>query len=75
MTDRKEPAVLTEVRINRPPEVCTKPHCEGIVFLRHEDGWQCLNCMKIIYSSQPILDSDERKSCGFHRYDSKVYKY
>lgn len=34
------------------PEVCTKPNCGGTRFTRHEDGWQCLNCFKIIYVKQ-----------------------
>ena len=34
------------------PEVCTKPDCECTKFLRHEDGWQCWNCFKIIYVKQ-----------------------
>ena len=31
------------------PAVCTKPGCGGTVFILHEDGWQCFNCMKVIY--------------------------
>ena len=34
------------------PEVCPKPGCGGTKFIRHEDGWQCLNCFKIIYIKQ-----------------------
>ena len=33
------------------PAVCTKPGCGGMVFIPHEDGWQCFNCMKIIYKA------------------------
>jgi hypothetical protein len=33
------------------PAVCTKPGCGGTVFIPHEDGWQCFNCMKVIYKS------------------------
>jgi len=33
------------------PPVCIKPGCQGTVFIPHEDGWQCLNCMKIIYKT------------------------
>lgn len=31
------------------PVVCPKPGCGCTKFLRHEDGWQCWNCFKIIY--------------------------
>ena len=31
------------------PMVCPKPDCGGIKFIKHEDGYQCLNCFKIIY--------------------------
>jgi hypothetical protein len=43
-----------------PPSVCTKPGCGGTVFIPHEDGWQCFNCMKIIYRRQysPVFDLD-----------------
>ena len=34
---------------NEAPSKCTKPGCEGTLFIPHEDGWQCFNCMKIIY--------------------------
>jgi len=34
------------------PSVCPKRDCRGTVFLPHEDGWQCFNCMKIIYKAQ-----------------------
>ncbi|MBN1862699.1 MAG: hypothetical protein JW790_03550 [Dehalococcoidales bacterium] len=45
-----------------PPSVCTKPGCGGTVFIPHEDGWQCFNCMKIIYRRQhsPVFDRDNR---------------
>jgi ribosomal protein S27AE len=33
----------------RPPSVCPKTDCGGTYFIPHEDGWQCFNCMKIIY--------------------------
>jgi len=36
------------------PTVCPKPDCGGLVFIAHEDGWQCFNCMKIIYAEQPL---------------------
>jgi hypothetical protein len=36
---------------NQTPSMCTKPGCSGTVFIPHEDGWQCFNCMKIIYQA------------------------
>jgi len=33
----------------KPPSVCPRPGCGGTVYIPHEEGWQCLNCMKIIY--------------------------
>jgi hypothetical protein len=45
------------------PSVCTKPGCGGTVFIPHEDGWQCFNCMKIIYkvSTEPPQNSVPRR--------------
>ena len=31
------------------PEKCPKSGCGGTRFIKHEDGYQCLNCFKIIY--------------------------
>ena len=42
---------------NQAPSVCTKPGCEGTVFFLHEDGWQCFNCMKIIYKANERVAS------------------
>ena len=39
---------------SQPPKVCPKPECGGTSFIQHEDGWQCLNCMKIIYLDEPL---------------------
>jgi hypothetical protein len=36
------------------PNVCPKPGCGGTVFIPHEDGWQCFNCMKIIYKANEL---------------------
>ena len=36
---------------SQAPDICTKPGCGGTLFLPHEDGWQCFNCMKIIYKA------------------------
>jgi len=63
-----EPAVLETKFTFKPPEVCPKPSCYGTSFLGHEDGWQCLNCMKIIYRYEPVVDSNKREVCGSHRY-------
>lgn len=41
-----EPVFKTEC-----PKVCPKPGCGGMVFLPHEEGWQCFNCMKIVYKA------------------------
>lgn len=38
-----------------PPEVCPKANCEGKFFIPHEDGWQCFNCMKIIYRARRFV--------------------
>ena len=47
MTER-----MLEPRLyEKPPEVCPKEDCDGSFFLPHEDGWQCFNCMKIIYKA------------------------
>jgi hypothetical protein len=40
---------------SQAPDMCTKPGCGGTVFLPHEDGWQCFNCMKIIYKTNERL--------------------
>jgi ribosomal protein S27AE len=48
--------LLSEPRyVSDPPRVCPKPSCGGTFFISHEDGWQCWNCMKIIYRDQSIL--------------------
>ncbi len=49
---------------NQAPAVCTKPGCGGTFFLQHEDGWQCFNCMKIIYKANEI----ETKKLFIRRY-------
>jgi hypothetical protein len=36
------------------PSICPKPYCGSTSFILHEDGWQCLNCMKIIYKDEPL---------------------
>jgi ribosomal protein S27AE len=59
-----------EIRyLTRPPQVCPKPNCGNTVFARHTDGWQCLNCMKIIYRKQLVIepDNDHIVREGSHR--------
>jgi len=42
----------------KPPSVCPKANCGSTVFIPHEDGWQCFNCMKIIYkANQSVTNS------------------
>jgi ribosomal protein S27AE len=36
----------------KPPLVCPKADCGGTFFIPHDDGWQCFNCMKIIYRTK-----------------------
>ena len=36
---------------NQAPSVCTKPGCGCKLFIPHEDGWQCFNCMKVMYKA------------------------
>ena len=59
---KKELALLEAELATAPPPVCTKPGCGGSVFIPHEDGWQCFNCMKIIYRRQdsPLFDLGSR---------------
>jgi len=38
--------------------VCPKCNYSGKFIVEHEDGWQCWNCMKIIYKNPPIVDLD-----------------
>ncbi len=41
----------------KPPLVCPKANCGSTVFIPHEDGWQCFNCMKIIYkANQSVMN-------------------
>ena len=46
------------------PSVCIKPGCRGRVFIPHEEGWQCFNCMKIIYK----VNERETKRVFIKRY-------
>ena len=53
--------------ISKPPQVCPKPNCECTIFIRHVDGWQCLNCMKIIYRKQLVISSNDTSRDGYHK--------
>ena len=46
------------------PSLCTKPGCGGKEFIPHEDGWQCFNCMKIIYKA----NEEPPKASAIKRY-------
>ena len=63
-----QPVVMNTRYTNRLYRVCPKPNCKGVVFIRHIDGWQCLNCNKIIYREQPVMDLTENIREGHHRY-------
>ena len=41
--------------LTNPPLVCPKPGCGASFFIPHEDGWQCWNCMAIIYRDLSLL--------------------
>jgi ribosomal protein S27AE len=41
--------MLEPILYEKPPAVCPKEDCGGNFFISHEDGWQCFNCMKIVY--------------------------
>ena len=43
---------------NQAPSVCTKPGCGSKEFIPHEDGWQCFNCMKIIYKANERVKTE-----------------
>jgi hypothetical protein len=42
---------------SQAPPVCAKPGCGGTLFLPHEEGWQCFNCMKIMYKANDKVPS------------------
>jgi len=50
MKERLEPKMY----LHTPP-ICPKPGCGCTIVIPHEDGWQCLNCMKIIYKAKDDL--------------------
>jgi len=56
--------VLQRAQLVEPPRLCPKPNCRGTFFIAHEDGWQCWNCMKIIYKDLPILSDIVNTSNG-----------
>lgn len=44
------------IKLLEPPPECPKCYSGAKYFVAHEDGWQCWNCMKIIYQETPIDD-------------------
>ena len=53
-----------------PPQVCPKEDCGGTLFLKHEDGWQCFNCMKILYKiAEPKQKIDWKR---YSRYQQEI---
>jgi hypothetical protein len=55
---RKPKITLVEPKYaTSPPTACSKPDCKGMFFIPHDDGWQCWNCMKIVYRDQSILSN------------------
>ena len=45
----KHSKIQQRILQTEPPLLCPKPNCGGTLFIPHEDGWQCFNCMKITY--------------------------
>ena len=45
---------------NNVPSICIKPGCGGSIFIPHDDGWQCFNCMKIVYKINEKAKSTEQ---------------
>ncbi|MBN1863037.1 MAG: hypothetical protein JW790_05275 [Dehalococcoidales bacterium] len=54
--------VSQDKKLLKPPLKCPKCHYGGRYIVPHEDGWQCWNCMKIIYRDAPIIDLDISES-------------
>ena len=53
---RRVKSILPKTKnIPTPPAICPRPGCGGRFFIAHEDGWQCWNCMKIIYRQPPVI--------------------
>ena len=63
-----DPAVIETRHRNESPDKCPKPYCQSTRFVRHEDGWQCLNCMKVIYKDKPIVNLTTKEKTGRHSY-------
>jgi len=55
---------------SKPPSICPKPYCGGTSFTPHEDGWQCTNCMKIIYNQEalPYIANNRPERIGRYNY-------
>jgi len=60
-----------KTRCSRLPSKCPKPYCNSAIFIPHEDGWQCLNCMKIIYreESLPYVANNHPERIGAYKCD------
>ena len=60
---------IIDVKIDKEPQtylfgrptVCPKCNYTTKYILAHEDGWQCFNCMKIIYKDKPLPMSHHSK--------------
>ena len=46
-------------KMSGAPSVCPKCNYQGKYMMPHEDGWQCWNCMKIIYKNLPLIEDIE----------------
>jgi ribosomal protein S27AE len=59
-----------QVTHSKPPSKCPKPYCGGTAFTPHEDGWQCINCMKIIYDQEalPYIANNHPERVGQYNY-------
>jgi Zn ribbon nucleic-acid-binding protein len=51
--------VVLKDKMSRAPSVCPKCNYQGKYMMPHEDGWQCWNCMKIIYEKLPSIEDVE----------------
>lgn len=46
-----EEQIKKMAKIFTEPEIC--PKCTYSKFIQHEDGYQCINCFKIVYIRKP----------------------
>jgi len=63
-----------QVHYSKPPSICPKPYCGGTSFTPHEDGWQCINCMKIIYNQEalPYIANNHPERHGQYNYHKSL---